>query len=485
MTSSHTDDFGTDSGTDRDAVPGAPPTASESTQAAVLAAAAAERRERPRSDLEAADRADSYDAMMRLAGLLDDSGEELRQRSTLGAVITRGSSFVDSAPLSPRTHEEAEDRIRAATTGKHGLFARSIELDADALVLRATVLTYRWIDELQQAAFETLGSIAGRAIGYLAPEVALGGAIVSAGLIETDALDRDGVAAYLSELAESNPELMEHVTSGGGGLLDGLQMRSLLTAGVLAGDPTRRAAAGGLRAIGVEPFGLGADAALRDVAVGVVSGDVDQALASSDPDRAEGTAPRDLTSLLGELEATTAPVVVRRVAAARYVVYLGGSPVDDTAQRLVTGDASGYAAFVVRCIAEAVEGDDARVMLVGAGQGGVTAAEVAATGSDRGSPTAPRFTIDQVVTAGAPSAHVPRIPATTRVLSLEDRSDPVALLGSLFNAGSDNRVTVLYDGDRDAEPGSVVRAGRVADAATHPDLLAELERMRELGFLLR
>ena len=55
--------------------------------------------------------------------------------------------------------------------------------------------------------------------------------IVSAGLIETDALDRDGVAAYLSELADSNPELMEHVTSGGGGLIDGLQMRSVLTAG--------------------------------------------------------------------------------------------------------------------------------------------------------------------------------------------------------------------------------------------------------------
>jgi len=96
-----------------------------------------------------------------------------------------------------------------------------------------------------------------------------------------------------------------------------------------------------------------------------------------------------------------------------------------------------------------------------------------------------RFTIDQVVTSGAPSAHVPRIPESTRVLSLEDRSDPVALLGSLFTAGSDNRVTVLYDGDPDAAPGSVVRAGRVADAATHPELVAELERMRELGFLRR
>ncbi len=127
---------------------------------------------------------------------------------------------------------------------------RSVELDADALVLRATVLTYRWIDDLQVAAYRTLGSIAARAIGYLAPEVALGGAIVSAGLIETDALDRDGLAAYLNELAEANPELMDHFVSGGGGLLDALRMRALLTAAVLGGatgaaaDP-RRAAGGG------------------------------------------------------------------------------------------------------------------------------------------------------------------------------------------------------------------------------------------------
>ena len=75
---------------------------------------------------------------------------------------------------------------------------------------------------------------------------------MSAGLIETDALDRDGVAGYLNELAENNPELMDHVTSGGGGLLDGLQMRSLLTAGVLAGET----GAAGAPGAGCGPLGL-------------------------------------------------------------------------------------------------------------------------------------------------------------------------------------------------------------------------------------
>ena len=196
--------------------------------------------ERAVSEVEAADLQDKYDQMMRLADVFDRSGEQMRVDVAAGRPRCCATPPSPSPPSSRRSPtRQAEDDVRAATTGKHGLLTRSIEVDADALVVRATVLTYRWIDELQTAAYQTLGAIAGRAIGYLAPNVALGGAIVSAGLIETDALDRDGVAAYLSELAENNPELMDHVTTGGGGLLDGLQMRSLLTAGVLAGDDGR------------------------------------------------------------------------------------------------------------------------------------------------------------------------------------------------------------------------------------------------------
>ena len=71
----------------------------------------------------------------------------------LGAEVLADDDVADSAELSPATYAQAEDDIRAATTGKHGLLARSVELDADALVVRATVLTYRWIDELQDAAY--------------------------------------------------------------------------------------------------------------------------------------------------------------------------------------------------------------------------------------------------------------------------------------------------------------------------------------------
>src|SRR4051794_36953480 len=221
--------------------------------------------------LRVADRSDKYDQLLALAGVFDRSGEELRAMTGLGAEVLRDPEVAESAELSAASHARAEDDIRAATTGKHGLLSRSIELDADALVVRATVLTYQWIDDLRDTAYETLGAIVGRAIGYLAPNVALGGAIVTAGLIETDALDRDGVAEYLSELAAANPELLDHVVSGGGGLLDGLQMRSALTAGLMTGGDDRQASRGGLRALGIDPMRQDSSAALRDVAAGLLA----------------------------------------------------------------------------------------------------------------------------------------------------------------------------------------------------------------------
>jgi hypothetical protein len=425
-------------------------------------------------DASASVGADKYDQMLALADLFDTSGDEMRARARLGAEILGDDDVVDSAELSPATWGPAEEDIRAATTGKHGLLTRSVELDADALVVRATVLTYRWIDELQAAAYKTLGSIAGRAIGYLAPEVALGGAIVSAGLIETDALDRDGVTAYLSELAESNPDLMEHL-SGGGGLLDGLHMRSLLTAGVLSSEQGAGAARGGLRAIGVDDFPTDAVSAFRDSAGSFV--EAEKAPAELDATATE-EAPRSLEELVATLLAEDQRISVQRVGAGRYIAYLPGTlGVEPGRLRLVGADPTTSAGQVVRAIEKVLTEDDARVMLVGSAAGGTIAAEIAA------GVTSTRFVVDQVVTAGAPSAQVPRLPEATRMLSLEDRSDPVALLGSLINARTTNRLTVVFDSG-DLEGDHVYVAGaRAADSAEHPELRAEITRLHELGYL--
>ncbi len=421
--------------------------------------------------------ADKYDRLLRLAAFFDDSGEDMRARAELGEAVLRDEEVAASEELSPRTYAQAEEDVRHATTGKHGLLARSIELDADALMIRATVLTYRWIDDLQVAAYKTLGSIAGRAIGYLAPEVALGGAIVSAGLIETDALDRDGVAAYLNELAENNPDLLEHVSSGGGGLLDSLQMRSLLTAGALAGASGADAGRGGLRAAGVDPLVVDGGAALRDVAGGFTTAPTAAATAVS----ADSVAPpRNVEALMTALAETGRSVAVSKVGADRYIAYLPG-PRDGSEGRLrlVGGDRSSYAVQVVAAVERAVAGGEgvARVMLVGSAQGGVTAAEVAATLRSEA------FTVEQVVTAGAPGSQVHHIPGDTRVLSLEDRADPVALLGSLINASVTNRLTVVFDGGAELGRTAYVAGGRAADSATHPELRAEIDRLQDLGYL--
>ncbi len=428
----------------------------------------------PAGDASAAVAADKYDQMLALADLFDSSGSEMRERARLGAEILADDDVADTEELSKATYGPAEEDILAATTGRHGLLTRSVELDADALVVRATVLTYRWIDELQQAAYKTLGSIAGRAIGYLAPEVALGGAIVSAGLIETDALDRDSVTAYLNELAENNPELMDHM-SGGGGLLEGLHMRSLLTSGALASADGVNAAKGGLRAIGIDSFPTDAVSAFRDSAGAFVEVEAPHTLVGV----GEGQTPRSLEDLMATLMAEDRRISVQRVGAGRYITYLPGHFETESGRlRLVGADRSTYATQVVAAIEKALTEDGARVMLVGSASGGTVAAEIAATVISK------RFVVDQVVTAGSPSAQVPRIPASTRVLSLEDRADPVALLGSLINAKVGNRVTVVFDGTAADDVHLYVACARAADAADHPELRAEITRMQELGYLV-
>ena len=439
----------------------------------------------PSSPTRVAERADRYDAMLRLAEFFVSAGDELRARATLGAEVLRDPAVADSVELAPASYERVEEDIRAATTGKTGLLSRSLELDADALVVRATVLTYQWIDELRETAASSFGSIAGRAIGYLAPSVALGGAIVSAGLIETDALDRDGMAAYLNELAAEHPELMDHVTSGGGGLLDGLQMRTLLTAGFDAGEAGRAVAHGGLRALGIDPMRSDSGAAVKDAAAALAT-EVPASDEQLRPDE-EARAPRSLEDLLTTLRAARHGVVVHRAGRSRYVAYLAGpeplgaaEPGSSQGIGLVDGDVAAYTRAAVVAIEAVVGSDpDAHVLAVGTSLGGLVAACLAATSPSRA------FVVDYVITAGAPAAHGPRLPESVRMLALEDRADPVALLGSLVHAGATHRTTVVFDtgGREDAYVAGAREVDEAAASGAQPELAAELDHLRALGYL--
>jgi hypothetical protein len=106
-----------------------------------------------------------------------------------------------------------------------------------------------------------------------------------------------------------------------------------------------------------------------------------------------------------------------------------------------------------------------------------------------------RFAVDQLVTVGAPDAHVARVPPATQVLALEDRHDPVALLGALVTGTDAHRLTVVFDGteleaagrDGTAAGGgrlpAYVDGARAADASADPRLRAAIARMVEQGFL--
>jgi hypothetical protein len=232
-----------------------------------------------------------------------------------------------------------------------------------------------------------------------------------------------------------------------------------------------------IRAAGIGPFTADTAAAVRDIAGEFVQ--PEEAVPSL-PAATAGALPKGLGGLIENLTSTSSGVGVHRVADGRYIAYLPGPDGGSSARlRLVGGDHTTYAAKVSETLSRAVTDPGARVMLVGSGPGGLVAAELA------GQPGA-TYTIEQVVTAGSPSAQAPRLPAGVRMLSLEDRSDPVALLGSLMNVEATNRLTVVFDGGADgngADP--YITGARAADEAGHPELRAELDRPVDLGYLSR
>lgn len=395
-----------------------------------------------------------YDRLLQLAAALEAAGEQLRQRAALG--VERG----------------AERDVLLATAGR-GLQDRSLELEAEAAVLRATVATSRQVEELQAVAERGLGSIASRAVGYRAPEIALGGPVVSAGLIETDALDRDELTTYLNQLAGASPELMHHFSSGGGGLLDRLRMRALLTVGAFGGPGRPRAAAAGLSAIGAGTLRVDGITAVRDTAR-----DEDDAAVTVSASE-EAVAPHGLEQLIDTLS-SSGRLRVQQVGVARFIVYLPGAAAPRGGLRLAGADRT---RDVVAAIASAV-GVGAHVMLVGSTGGGAVAVEVAVALAAAAADDTP-FVVDQVVTVASAPARAARTPDGLRILSLRAQSDPLALLAPLASTVGPDRLTVVHDAGPEPGAASYLAGGRAADAASDAELRTELSRLQSLGYLSR
>lgn len=429
------------------------------------------------------------ESLRRLADLLDAAAGELRERAQLAERVLADPEVVASTDFSPVSGTAVANALAAATAGRSGLRATAAAIEADAELARATVETYLRLDALRRAVEQTLGPMAGRAVDALVTEVGLGEPVVVPD--EPEELDRDRLLACLAELGRRHRDLVDRVI--GDGLLESLWMRSLLLAPALA-DDTGAAARATLAAlgadVGVDPSADHGGGPRGDT--GADPGPADEATPSDQPGspgRATGRAsglderPAGLSGLMALLSSATRAVTVLRTAPGVYVVLLPGA---GTGLHVVGDDESSYAERAIRALERTIRrhGDHrapepARVLLAGSGPGGATALDIAALSES------PLFQVERVVTAGAPSAQVPRVPRYTRMISLEDRADPVTLLGSLVNAGSDNRLSLIFDGsgiDGDVHD-HYLAAAHAADLADHPELQAELDELRRLGYL--
>ena len=452
----------------------------------------------------------TYAAVRVLADRYDVAGDRMREWAALGGRIATDADLVESAPLSPLTFAEAEDRVLSATVGTHGTLTTSLLYETDALVVRATVEAFEDCDRLVASSFEALDYAAGRALGTAA--VAAAPYVLALGVVAVPTArtvwphlptrmrarlsDEAGDGAVAAERwADDHPEEVQHLVDGSSGMLDGL----------LAGLPVGVPALVGLATFHPRVGDAAADLAglygpegpprvtrRRDLSV-----------------RLGRVAPADLPGLMRHLRETDAlspherpldqgTIEVQTLTAAdgsvRHVVYLPGS--DDLATtpfsqdadvrdlatdlRLVAGDGTTYAQGIERAMTEAGIRPDDPVLLVGHSQGGMEAAAMLS----RGSP----FHITHVVTAGAPTAQVHGFPAGSHVLSLENRGDVVPLLDGHDNPDSREQVTVQFDDHEtsiaaDHELRHYVHGAAAAEAATDPSVREQLASLRSAGFL--
>ncbi|GAB78622.1 hypothetical protein SAMN05421595_2274 [Austwickia chelonae] len=151
--------------------------------------------------------------------------------------------------------------------------------------------------------------------------------------------------------------------------------------------------------------------------------------------------------------------------------------------QLVSGDRTAEVAALPSALARAGVPAGARVALVGHSQGGMTAYAAAGDPTMRST-----YDISHVVTAGSPVGTMPA-PKGMRVLSLENRGDPVPGLEGRTNPDGALRTTVRFTGTRSGVDGHgvdqyVSGASRV-DASTDHRLRAFTDSLREKGFVNR
>ncbi len=212
------------------------------------------------------------------------------------------------------------------------------------------------------------------------------------------------------------------------------------------------------------------------------------------------TAPSSLEQLLLNLDKTNdgadGEIDILQIGdgdGARYVINLPGTDSwgDDAGDvrdldaslQLVGGQDTAYTRGIMEAMADAGIPPGASVMLAGHSQGGMAAVHLAADPDFQS-----QYDVRHVVTAGSPTAQVDHIPGNTQLLSLENSGDVVPLTDGEDNPDEANRTTVVFDGTTGSlannhGPEVYAQGGAAVDASDDPSLTAELDALREDGFL--
>jgi hypothetical protein len=385
----------------------------------------------------------------------------------------------------------------------------SVGWETDAVLIRSTVWAFERTDQVVAAAFEAVDYAVGAAIGFslgarlpvLVPLALVTGLLGYAAYLrlpphlQREAREAAGVGGdALQRWLADHPEIVEHLANGGGGLVDGF-WTGLTHQPVFGPDgappfhPTTEEAAALLASlypgdgspVVVPRQDLASPAATVPASLEAMIAHLRRvALLSGHPD-----SPDNGTVEIQTWEGPRGP---------QHIVYVPGTDdmlttplsrdhdVRDMPTNLlaVSGAGTTYAQGILEAMEQGGIAPGEPVTLVGHSQGGIMAAWLAAHQET--------YEVTNVVTAGSPVGGQGPYPPETHLLSLENKGDLIPMTEGEQNPDAANHVTVTFDADGPDLVGNhdlerYVAGGGAVDASAHPSLVAELERLRALGFL--
>lgn len=414
----------------------------------------------------------TFQDLLAHAGVLDRAGDDVRSRADDVAKVMLDDSVAAAALLCPAAVLAVGVAVGQATTA---MLTVSASFEASALVLRATVETYTFLDAAQQEVMDRLAVAGGYALGMALPGLVVGGGIMllsnpalvvalgTTALTNPDALlDPIFDNPWITEaLAKSLPWIIQ----GSAHTLLGPALPYILSGGAWPTDSYEDALAG-LITIG-QPLGLFHDSGEFEV----VRTDTDKAEAAGS---VRGVF-AEITKLyeeenLGQVQITerigpdgTSSWIVQIPGTEEWSPARGDNPLDLTTNvTLMNGQMTVLQEQIAVAMHKAgIEAGDP-VMLTGHSQGGIAAAAMA---------TDPKFTshynVQSIVTGGSPIAGYD-IPDHISVLSMEHDQDMVPMLDGYENPDRPHWVTVERDlsGDETVDPHAIAAHGTSVYAST-------------------